>query len=426
MNLLVNIINWHLRRNNLLVYGMALFLPVVVLGQTPNYSGDWKITSGTGSKVTIEHSSNSISIKYLNDTYDCTLEGSTVKGTSIIQNQWLGEDKECYDKVMANPGLAGNFKNEISLTYANNRFTGTIKRPAFSCTDDEAQILEGTTETLKLERPPNDIYWITRNKIFKSKVNDIDTKEEVITDLEKGSFIALDDGAQTIFWVDGSAIYAANADGSNKIELSKAEEPVFSPMGLVVDGTEKVIFWAEDRAIYRYDYLSGNTNRHKIITQPVKPIVSLALDRKNKRIYWLSNYTDIIHQANYDGTGVEPFVEDKATSIAIDEEGGLMYCAHYESIRKIELNSRSSEVIIKRDEMNDPYRLTWDKDFKRIYFTDGNAIKKASDRNYTVVESDLGYMRDVFDFELATGSASGETLDTDMAFNIWSLIRAGE
>lgn len=395
----------------------------IAYSQNPDYSGKYNITDGPGSKLEIIQSSNSISIIYIEDTYTCSIEGNTISGKADRKNVWFDTNAACFDKIMTDTTLAENFKKSITITFSDRKIEGSVTIPSFTCSDDSVpEVNEGRTSELKLAKEPNDLYWITKTKIMKCHVGDSNSKEEFLGGLTEGSDIALDEGGQTVFFVDGASIYAINADGTNKIKMSTAEEPVFSPTGLVVDSFDKVLFWAEGYSLYRYDYTSGNTNRHKMHTQQ-EPIVWLSLDRKNKRIYWVSNYTDIIYQSNYDGTGVEPFTEDKATNIRIDEEEGVMYAMYYKGVKKINLVTKNKEDVILDSEVHDPYQLFWDKDFKRLYYFDSNQIYKANNRNFTVVDSKLGYFNNVLGLALVTGKASGDTLDPDMAFSIWTLIR---
>ncbi|MCP5064730.1 MAG: hypothetical protein GY936_20025 [Ignavibacteriae bacterium] len=371
-----------------------------------------------------------IQVVHMDYTYTCTISGRTIKGKAERKNTWFGKNAECFQKIMADSDLRENFKKSISITFSDRKIEGSVTTPRFICNDESTpEMADDITKTLRIAKKPNNIYWITETKIMKANIDDPSTKEVVFAGLERASDIALDEGGKTIFWTENAYVYAANTDGTNKMLISKAEEPIFSPKNVIVDGYEKIVFWVEDRSIYRYDYTSGNSNRHQIIRQPVYPIGKLALDRKNKHIYWLSEGRDMntIHQANYDGTGVEPFIEDKASSFTIDEEAGIMYCAHWESIRKIDLNTKEVEVKIKRksedSEIDDPLDLTYDKDFERLYFIDGYKIKRIGTKVFTVVSTKLGRINNhIFGFAMVTGHGSDVTLDRDVTFDIWTLI----
>ena len=400
---------------------------MLTFGQDRNYTGEYEIISGPGRVVKVLHDGTTVKMIYRGNEYETTLDGTTLKGFSQQDQSWVGDNATCYQRILSDPEKAKNFRKALTVTFGNGRITGSIRIPKFICGEDESvQMMPGEARQLKLNKKPNDLYWITNKAVLKCNVGDRESKIEIIGDLKKGNNIALDEGGSILFYQDGDTIYSANSDGTNRVKLIMAPEHA-SIRHLAVDGKENILFWSENYAIYRFDYPDGNVRRKQILKQQ-HPTHWLALDTEHQKIYWTSHYTDSIYRSNYTGRDKEYFATDTADYINIDTKNRILYGADYKGVRAINLDSRTSEEVIgasdyRKKDFNDPKEFYFDKDFNRLYFLGDNELYKANNKNYRVLDAKLGYFWHVLGIALVTGKPNSESIDRDVEFDIWTLIR---
>ena len=411
----------------LIVWAGLLFGVFLTCGQDRNYTGEYEIVSGPGRVVKVFQEGTTVKMIYRGNTYETTLDGTTLKGFSQQDQSWVGDNAVCYQHILSDPEKAKTFRKALTVTFGNGQITGSIRIPKFICGEDESvQMMPGEVRQLKLSKKPNDLYWITDKAIFKCNVGDRESKIEIIGDLKKGYNIVLDEGGSILFYQDGDTIYSANSDGTNRTKLITAPEHA-SIRHLAVDGKENILFWSENYAIYRFDYPDGNVRRKQILKQQ-HPTHWLALDTEHQKIYWTSHYTDSIYRSNYTGRDTEYFTTDTADYINIDTKNRILYGADYKGVRAINLDSGISKEVIdasdyKKKDFNDPKEFYFDKDFNRLYFLGDHELYKANNKNYRVLDTKLGYFWHVFGLALVTGKPNLESIDPDVEFDIWTLIR---
>ena len=228
-----------------------------------------------------------------------------------------------------------------------------------------------STPTVPVETPIGQyIYWADvggTDKIQRSNLDGSDV-QELISDLERPTGIALDMSGGKIYWTetDKSRVFniikRANLDGTNIETLLTGEEAVKE--GIVLDTIEGKMYWVEwnesdhnGNKIQRAN-LDG-THVEDLVTLPLYADVDhgglpgprdIALDLSQGKMYWTNCGEGKIQRSNLDGTNIEDLVTGLGCPYHIDLNfsENKMYWTHWKSgkIQRADFNGTNLEDIV--------------------------------------------------------------------------------
>ena len=195
-------------------------------------------------------------------------------------------------------------------------------------------VYTGQSYDIAFDNVNRQMYWTEpfgSNKIVRANY-DGSNRQDVLTGLTTPGKIALDVGADKMFWLARrqsdakNTIVQANLDGSNKQDVITVSGASLSDIALDIENRH--MYWSEWnlRKIVRANF--DGSNRQDVLTGS-GVIDSIALDVQSRQIYWAERRSggSAIVRGDYDGSTFQDVITglDDVWSIALDVQSRQIY-----------------------------------------------------------------------------------------------------
>lgn len=219
---------------------------------------------------------------------------------------------------------------------------------------------------IAIDRVGGKVYWsdFLQTNILRSNL-DGSARELIISNAGESESIAIEIGAQKLYWAYGLSIRRSDLDGQN-VEVVINLSPSIRPTHIVLNPSAGHIYFSgfssgpgQTGAIYRVNFdASGLTPIVAGLTEPR----ALALDAIAGKLYWADSELNVISRASVDGTQVETVISgdlEEPEGVALDVHAGKLYWTELRRIRRANMDGSQIETLIS-DEIESPRNIALD------------------------------------------------------------------
>lgn len=241
-------------------------------------------------------------------------------------------------------------------------------------------------EKLAVDVDTGNVFWIDGSSRDRSRIqySDLQSVNALVEGYSQPAGVSVDTLSNNLYWIgENGEVMTASFEGSDPKVVREFQCGIGMLSDIAIDHLSEQIYWGYNGdcafSLLRADLNAGEVDNFLSGSQ-TRPL-SIALDPFGERVYWtdFQQYRGLF-RANYDGTGLERFLEVDATGIAIDLVNSKLYWSdsNVGTITRADLDGNGAEIIL--DGLSQPTDLALDVRGGHIYWIEreGGMIRRSN------------------------------------------------